>query len=1055
MRRMQRHLAFLLAIFMLLPLIVIPAVAENEAPAVLWAGDDFESETPTANIQSHPTSMQVIEEEEGNHAVRFEAVGVKGGANPADYYVVTQGKSANQTTFIEVTDATVNTDSTVNGTVLIGGTTYTFESQSVDKNETMTLNPALSGYTLYSGNQVDAFYGCGNVASPVRMKNPLLSPTDASSITFEASYYFGNGTKGTFASRARSTDNGYIELFGVKASGTTVAVQAHENANITKGAAAIVSTGKWIKITSILDTATGYITVYVNDVIAFTTFHKDNITLTTPVNVKANSWDLLQLNRNNRTADSIGGYVMIDDPVIYDGGNRSTEIVPSFTDNYENYSVGTQITTTWGYNTQKAGEIVAYNKVLADEDGNQFVRLPIVYDGNATVGTAGSTNQDKTLMINQPAFSASDEFMVLDISYRPHGNETTAAETIELQLREFTFDLLAENGATLKPQNGTAAPVTEDIIGKAGFYLNLFTINLNSGAITSPSHDETLTGAPGLVLDEWNDIRFILNLETPFALLYVNGELYMTIETMVVTGTNWDSCTNASNISVGGGKVIIAKANKIAESFKTIQEAAEDYSNVNYIDIDNVSVKSTKGEELLGDFDPTSYENIVTTEENTSIRHFAPHGLRFVSRVDLDALEEMHALIGTKLLSLEFGTLITLAENLENCDFTVEALKAKGLDYLTVAANYGSYFFYDNDESTTHIAGSIVRIKDEHLLTAFAGIGYVKLKLITGEEYYYYSETATTANVKATAQTVIDTTGLSGYSKAAKRAIEAYASSTSLSEIIAKDMKGLNVLALGDSLFAGTDEGTPGCDRASQWVNLLGNNHDWTLTNLGIGGMTVSYTDKNYAGAGHKASMYDWLFNDINDFRWGSSYNTEDRLYYPGTGWSYNYYYQCGDFTGKSAEDVDLIILEGGCNDYGTAIAAPLGTVDSKDPATFLGAWNCIVEKLLEQYPNAKIVFITTWYLGPQSRPDNLTSMEYSTSINTLYDEVYADNDRICLIDAGNPDVSGVDMLDSAWRSQYSNDAYHLKNSGMEIMANNMLPRLWEYWLNSSEEEIN
>ena len=119
--------------------------------------------------------------------------------------------------------------------------------------------------------------------------------------------------------------------------------------------------------------------------------------------------------------------------------------------------------------------------------------------------------------------------------------------------------------------------------------------------------------------------------------------------------------------------------------------------------------------------------------------------------------------------------------------------------------------------------------------------------------------------------------------------------------------------------------------------------------------------------------------------------------------------------------------------------------MDSHDPGTFLGAWNCITERLLEEYPNATIVFVTTWRLNPQTRTDDtLTSIEFSESVITLYNEVYASNDRIALIDAGNPNISGVNMLDDDWRTEYSTDYYHLKDTGMEVMADHMLPILWE-----------
>ncbi|MBQ9773269.1 MAG: SGNH/GDSL hydrolase family protein [Clostridia bacterium] len=1060
-KNMKKIVSLCLALLMILPVISIPAVAaEASSPTVIWAGDNFEGTSPWGNIKSKPTSATVATEANGNHAIRFESKGVQGGTYNSAYYVANKDLSASKTKFYVVSNVVENTDGTVSGSVVIDSATYTFTSQTADKNAAITLSPALSGYTLYSGAGVDAFFGSGNVATPVKTKSPAISYSDYSKVVFECRYYFGEGTKGTFASRARSSDNGWVELFGVLASGSTVAIQAHENAQIVEGAAKIVSTNTWVTVSVLLDMSTGMRYVYVNGDIAFSATNKSGVALTTPITVKENTWDLLQLNRNNRTPNLVDGYVMMDDMKIYDGSAFSTEIIAGFKDTYEQYSLGTKITTAWGYNTNKPAEIVAYNKVLADADGNKFVRVPVVYDEDQGITTAGYTNSDKTLMINNPALSANDEFMILDISYRPHGNETDIAETIELQLRSFNFDLKVADGSVVTPKGGTAAAITEDVSQKAGHYCTLFFINLNTGALSFGTHGFERTGAAGLVQDEWNDIRYILNLKNATATVLVNGEVYATIPSMILTGTNWDACTNGSNLTIPGGNIIISKVNKTnTASFLPVQDADENYSNVNYVDIDNVDLTTKTSAEIIADFNPEKYDGIVTTEQKSSIRHTAPTGLRFATLVNEDMLDELHALIGDALLGVAFGTLIVPEDYLtDGTEFTVEALEAAGKKYLNVEATHGAYFKVDDDASTTHFVGSIVNILDGNETRPFAGIGYVKATLMTGAEYYFYSPVAYVTDVQQTAQKVLDTTDISGYTTASKKAIEAFAAGTSLNSVISADMSGLNVLALGDSLFAGTDEGTPGCDRGSQWVNLLGNNHGWNLTNLGIGGMTVSYTGANYTTKGHKASMYHWLFEDVNDFRWGSgttSFPDTNRIYYNynGTDYGYNSYYQCGDFTGKTAEDVDLIILEGGCNDYGYEIAAPLGTITSQDPATFLGAWNCITEKLLEDYPNAKIVFITTWYLNPQSRPDNLTSIEFSTSINTLYEEIYASNDRVYLIDAGNPDVSGVDMLDAAWRTEYSNDSYHLKNNGMAVMAGNMLPRLWEIWVNATATE--
>lgn len=247
-------------------------------------------------------------------------------------------------------------------------------------------------------------------------------------------------------------------------------------------------------------------------------------------------------------------------------------------------------------------------------------------------------------------------------------------------------------------------------------------------------------------------------------------------------------------------------------------------------------------------------------------------------------------------------------------------------------------------------------------------------------------------------------------------------------EKMVQDMKGLNVLAFGDSLFRGTaanaNKGTPDVTGEKVWINRLAKQCDWNITNLGIGGMTVSLTAANKAN--NKHSMYDNLFNKT-DFVFGSSNST---------------YYQSGD-TNKPASEVDVIFLLGGANDYSADNNVPLGKVNSKDQGTFLGAWNLITEKLMKDYPNASIIFLTSWELDLNNRKDGITSMQYSTSIKDLYEENYAFRKRITLIDMGNPAVSGAQMTNKAWRDQYSFDRLHLKEEGMKVVCSNMLPHIW------------
>lgn len=238
-----------------------------------------------------------------------------------------------------------------------------------------------------------------------------------------------------------------------------------------------------------------------------------------------------------------------------------------------------------------------------------------------------------------------------------------------------------------------------------------------------------------------------------------------------------------------------------------------------------------------------------------------------------------------------------------------------------------------------------------------------------------------------------------------------------------KELQNLNVLVLGDSQMAGAR------DVPNQWCNLLGKENAWNMTNLGVSGMTVSLTDKNYNedGSLHKESMYEYLFLMRREaaYYWGSEKAS---------------YFSCGDISGKG-EDVDVVLLQGGNNDFGPDIAAPLGKWGEKRPDTFMGAWQMVVDRVMEEYPNAIIIFIPPFEYGEKERT------WYTRNVKTMYEEYQKDEDyanRIYYIDAGVPEVSGVHILNDAWREEHSYDAFHLKASGMRIMADHLLPYIEE-----------
>ena len=69
-------------------------------------------------------------------------------------------------------------------------------------------------------------------------------------------------------------------------------------------------------------------------------------------------------------------------------------------------------------------------------------------------------------------------------------------------------------------------------------------------------------------MDEWNDISYVLDLKRAQAIIYLNGEFYGTIDNMLITGTDWASCSNASNITIPACNVIASKINKTKDGKK-------------------------------------------------------------------------------------------------------------------------------------------------------------------------------------------------------------------------------------------------------------------------------------------------------------------------------------------------------------------------------------------------------------------------------------------------------------------------------------------------------
>ena len=565
--------------------------------------------------------------------------------------------------------------------------------------------------------------------------------------------------------------------------------------------------------------------------------------------------------------------------------------------------------------------------------------------------------------------------------------------------------------------------------GTGAAWLDLFYLDANACTIAPKG------GSTYKVLNkgEWNNIMIDLNLVSGVGKVYVNGEY-------VGDGTY------PTNLTLTASKLMVAKMNRKYADYKkydgyfmvdnvklmsSTDSVTVDADRLLYVEVEgrkiytntfNVPEGSTYNAVYLKDSD---YTGMLATEAKNSVRLAAQSGLRFATQVDTTLVDKLYALLDAgDVAGVELGTLIAPTDYISS-DFTVAALETAGKKYLTVGVDRDTYFAFDDASETTHFVGSIVDLYASNIDRDFSGRGYAKVTFRSGQEIYLYSAYTQSANVKDVATNVLTLTDYVASLPADKKAIlESFAAGEAapIPEEVEhiRNLDGLNVLAIGDSLFHGDDVGY-----ADQWIARLAKIHNWNLTNIGRNGWTLAY-DPDISTRG---SIYYNLMNNA-DFKYGTTAST---------------YFTYGNAQSLSASDVDLILLEGGNNDCGARL--PMGTIDSRDEGTLMGATNLITEYLLNTYPNATVVYVTSWHVSSTTTVDNVTysRMDYAVNfMKQLYEAHYASNPRVTIVDAGNPDVSGINMADATFRAQYSiaaNDSYHLNVEGMKIMES-VMPKI-------------
>ena len=594
----------------------------------------------------------------------------------------------------------------------------------------------------------------------------------------------------------------------------------------------------------------------------------------------------------------------------------------------------------------------------------------------ALAGTAvGDANNCKATALSHSAFSyQTTKKLLVEIDYFiEYGSDAT----IEVQFEKYKSN------------------------GEVKSYLTLFKITASTGAISG--------GPSKLTVGAWNNVKTVIDMVTGSYDVYVN-------DTYSHTASAGEGITN---LEVGYNAASMISVAKIARELSSAK------LNTGVIYVDDVRLSANKEVEKV-----LATDLLMTAVNGASIRlkDADKTGLRFATLVNEAALAEIKAYLGTENVTIgNRGTLIAP----ETYYLTANEMTHAALDALPVNTPYidvafgGVYFGGDagvNLPEGDYMVGSIVNLKD--YARSFAAVGYVEL-VIDGVSHYLYSDVVVRSAKNVATAALADPTV--EWSDDHRAILSTFATGTaSTVDPVREVLGGLNVMAIGDSLFYGATVNGESTLGSEQWINLLGNKYGWNLTNLGIGGATI--TSKRDGATYTNFSMYDALFT-TDTFCYGSTANAK--------------FYNCGTPSGNK-EDVDLILLQAGSNDYGKTVSAPLGTVGSENPEEFLGAWKLMVDELLELYPNATVVMMTAWENRNQAREDGLEAIPYTSSVIDLYNAYYAENPDVALINSGSPEVSGVYMLDDTFRTTYSMDYYHLNDEGMKLMANNMIPYLVE-----------
>jgi lysophospholipase L1-like esterase len=138
----------------------------------------------------------------------------------------------------------------------------------------------------------------------------------------------------------------------------------------------------------------------------------------------------------------------------------------------------------------------------------------------------------------------------------------------------------------------------------------------------------------------------------------------------------------------------------------------------------------------------------------------------------------------------------------------------------------------------------------------------------------------------------------------------------------------------------------------------------------------------------------------------------------------------------KMADDLDMIVVLGGTNDFSNGNNVVLGTLDDRTDISFYGAMDVLCKGLLTKYPDKRIVFITPLLRNNSTGSEGITNDRGFTieQVRQAIVEVAQDRYGLIVINGKSLGISPY----SPNKTEYIWDGLHPNPPGYEMMGKNL-----------------